>query len=329
MIEAKSMIIVSDVWTDLSKGYQRILELQAKLPVNQRARVDIISQWKHRLSSSASRYDSPSRSPKPTSMSLREDIPTHKAGDGGENKLIASLSDVLDDRFFAIQGLLVAHRLDIDVLVVGPTGIWVLESKDWSGTITVRGGDWYRQKWGGPDPSEYNRKGNDLELPHYHSRLSEFSPTWGNNGSPQNPSKYSNRNQSMDKKRLPQNQQRIKAFDRQWLREKEEVERVIRTLRLSPENANHPRSLVRGGLVFTHPRVKLEFDRSCKAGYGDIHTWVSKVKHGKFLQELKEKNIISILDSLLRRSFALKKLQESDLSSSIAEEIYREALANP
>jgi hypothetical protein len=46
----------------------------------------------------------------------------------------------------AIRGPLVAPNLDADVIVAGPTGVWVYEVKNWSGQITCERGGWRRVK---------------------------------------------------------------------------------------------------------------------------------------------------------------------------------------
>jgi Nuclease-related domain len=44
------------------------------------------------------------------------------------------------------SGLTGGRNLDADVIVVGPTGIWVWEVKHWSGEITCQHGQWRREK---------------------------------------------------------------------------------------------------------------------------------------------------------------------------------------
>jgi hypothetical protein len=56
------------------------------------------------------------------------------------------LSDHLPDDFVALHQFLIARNTDLDVLVVGPNGIWILESKYWSGTISCKNGEWQRIK---------------------------------------------------------------------------------------------------------------------------------------------------------------------------------------
>ena len=67
-------------------------------------------------------------------------------GDQGEEALISLLSKALSGDYVALRGALVARNLDADLLVVGPTGVWIYEVKHWSGEITCRGGEWLRTK---------------------------------------------------------------------------------------------------------------------------------------------------------------------------------------
>lgn len=67
-------------------------------------------------------------------------------GDVGENRLVEHLSYRLSDDYVCIKRLMVEDNLDADVVVLGPSGIWVLESKYYSGTITLRNGLWTRRK---------------------------------------------------------------------------------------------------------------------------------------------------------------------------------------
>lgn len=67
-------------------------------------------------------------------------------GDVGEEAFISHLTDRLSNDYVAVRGLLVVRNLDADVIVVGPTGIWVYEVKNWSGEITCERGEWRRVK---------------------------------------------------------------------------------------------------------------------------------------------------------------------------------------
>lgn len=65
-------------------------------------------------------------------------------GGRAEVDFLKSLS-FLDNNHIAIWGLLTSAKMtsDTDVLLLGPTGIWIFEVKYWSGEISKRDGVWY------------------------------------------------------------------------------------------------------------------------------------------------------------------------------------------
>lgn len=69
-----------------------------------------------------------------------------KYGDQGELLLMDALKGTLPDSFFAVRGSKGVEGLDTDVLLFGPNGIWILESKYWSGSIHYDGSRWLRRQ---------------------------------------------------------------------------------------------------------------------------------------------------------------------------------------
>jgi hypothetical protein len=67
-------------------------------------------------------------------------------GDVGEAAFVSHFASELPEEYVAVSGLLVARSLDADVILVGPTGIWVYEVKHWSGQIICQDGQWRRIK---------------------------------------------------------------------------------------------------------------------------------------------------------------------------------------
>lgn len=63
-----------------------------------------------------------------------------------ERRYFRYLTDVLPDEHVGVRSVLVKRRLDVDVLVVGPTAVWIFEVKHWRGTIVCRQGRWNRIK---------------------------------------------------------------------------------------------------------------------------------------------------------------------------------------
>jgi hypothetical protein len=67
-------------------------------------------------------------------------------GDEGESLFIDALNGKLSHDYLAVPNLKVRKTLDVDVLVVGPSGVWVFEVKHWSGEIVCHDGDWHRER---------------------------------------------------------------------------------------------------------------------------------------------------------------------------------------
>ncbi len=75
-----------------------------------------------------------------------QEQPERGYGLEGVSNLLEELTQKLPDHFITFQELLVTQSLDADVLVLGPNGIWVLESKFWAGQVVCRKGTWYQVK---------------------------------------------------------------------------------------------------------------------------------------------------------------------------------------
>lgn len=187
---------------------------------------------------------------------LAADGPAEEAkdGDAGETDLLRRLDVQLPDSYLAIRGIPVARSLDADVLLLGPTGLWILESKFWSGQISYREGVWHRRK-------QYYAPGGTL---------------------------------------MQEDEVIDKAFDRQWLREREQLEKTL-SLRLARRASGLTR-LIKGGLVFTHPKATLAIDRSCPVECGTIAHWVRRITTAPPDPQLSAEVQLEVLDALL--SFA-------------------------
>lgn len=83
-------------------------------------------------------------------------------GDEGVEYFARYLVARLPDEYVAVREVLVARALDVDLLVLGPTGMWILEVKHWSGEIVCRRGKWGRRRRGG---YEVNEKESDDNRP--------------------------------------------------------------------------------------------------------------------------------------------------------------------
>jgi len=69
----------------------------------------------------------------------------YDAGWRGEKRVAKLLSSKLSDDYFLINDLYLQDGGgDIDHVVLAPSGVFVLETKNWSGNITCNGDDWQR-----------------------------------------------------------------------------------------------------------------------------------------------------------------------------------------
>lgn len=68
------------------------------------------------------------------------------AGLQGQRELVRTLA-VLDDSYYLVNNLgLPGRQDDVDHLVIGPNGVFALETKNYSGRIYCRNGQWYQAK---------------------------------------------------------------------------------------------------------------------------------------------------------------------------------------
>ncbi len=65
-------------------------------------------------------------------------------GAQGERDFIQGLGEIFDDRFFVLARLMQRPREDVDVILIGPKGVWVFEVKHWSGEIYWDDHGWRR-----------------------------------------------------------------------------------------------------------------------------------------------------------------------------------------
>lgn len=73
-------------------------------------------------------------------------------GARGEHNFVRRMAHELGSSHFIIYRLQQKQGDDIDVTIVGPTGIWVFEVKYWSGTIKWDNGQWKRIQPNNPHP---------------------------------------------------------------------------------------------------------------------------------------------------------------------------------
>lgn len=67
-------------------------------------------------------------------------------GSKGEEMLVDMLANIVPSNYICLIGALVDKSLDADVILIGNNGIWILESKYYSGKIILKNDEWYRHK---------------------------------------------------------------------------------------------------------------------------------------------------------------------------------------
>lgn len=60
----------------------------------------------------------------------------------GVHATLSVLNQRLNHEWYALTNLMIAGGEDADLVIVGPSGVWVLESKWWSGYINIKNGKW-------------------------------------------------------------------------------------------------------------------------------------------------------------------------------------------
>jgi hypothetical protein len=177
-------------------------------------------------------------------------------GDIGEKELVTKLAQRLPDDHYCIKKLMVGNHLDADVVVVGPSGIWILESKYINGTIRVRNGSWSKGK-----------------------------AYFGEGGVPQI------------------EEVEFESFEEQWLREKRAVQRAIKGI--LPDHAGVNNGLIKGGLAFTHPKTRLDFDYSLNVEFKNADQWAEEICAASENGILTDEQVVQLADTLL--SYSSKK----------------------
>jgi hypothetical protein len=76
----------------------------------------------------------------------RSHLPGFQVGKEGEDKIAARLGELLDAQWYMFRNVVLPDRKeDIDIVLVGPGGIWALEVKAYTGNYRVENGRWYKE----------------------------------------------------------------------------------------------------------------------------------------------------------------------------------------
>jgi Nuclease-related domain len=73
-------------------------------------------------------------------------LPQFQVGKEGEDKIAARIGELLDAQWYMFRNVVLPERKsDIDIVLVGPGGIWALEVKAYTGNYRVENGKWYKE----------------------------------------------------------------------------------------------------------------------------------------------------------------------------------------
>lgn len=104
---------------------------------------------------------------------------TYYGGWEGERRVTKLLKSTLNDDYCLINEVCLDRKGDLDHLLLGPNGIFVIETKNWRGKITCHGDDWQRQdhrKFTGSPSRQVKNNVNKIK------RLLETQPNLRNHG---------------------------------------------------------------------------------------------------------------------------------------------------
>jgi len=159
------MWLLSADWHDLAGGFAEVRSLEADLRRRFDAELAAAEDralalatmrrgWWRRLWRRSPRVDSTMRAPglgieAEWWQAVRADPSAPRAqahGDPGVDRFHSVLNGRLAGDFLALRDLLVTGGLDVDTVIVGPTGVWVFEVKYWNAVIHCVGGQWWTER---------------------------------------------------------------------------------------------------------------------------------------------------------------------------------------
>src|SRR3954449_8817578 len=69
---------------------------------------------------------------------------TFRKGAEGEERVVARMEALLDNRWTIFRDLVLPdHSGDIDIVLVGPPGVWAIEVKSFTSNMKVENDTWY------------------------------------------------------------------------------------------------------------------------------------------------------------------------------------------
>lgn len=78
-------------------------------------------------------------------VSSQDTLDVADSAEAGQVSFLKYLAEHLPDDYFAARSPFLQSSLNVDVLVIGPTGIWLFETRHWRGRVICRDGVWQRE----------------------------------------------------------------------------------------------------------------------------------------------------------------------------------------
>ena len=181
-------------------------------------------------------------------------------GAQGVSLTLRALVHSLGDGWFALTNVMISKSEDADIVVVGPSGVWVLESKYWSGYINIEQSKWSRVK-------VYYAPGGDRQTEYTRIR---------------------------------------KAWDDQWLRQRDTIARSLRGTLTLPDGQSL-RGMIDGGIILSYRKARLSADGSQKVAIGDISAWHNRMRQSELIMRLSFEDRLRVVDVLLSTSRQYQK----------------------
>jgi hypothetical protein len=209
-----------------------------------------------------------------------------KAGEKGGADFLTLLTRSLPDLYAALP------LFGTDVLVFGPSGIWVFKVENWSGTVVKQEGVWKQIQTLSRAPS-----GNRGYL--------------AGTGTTTRDKPGRERFEEITHEPGP---------DDQWLQQKQEIVKTLE--RHLPERA-WTLNLIQGGVVFSHPKVNLDKKhiQGNSASYGRPKGWAERIRHAPPVEGFPLEMQLEILDAL-----AESGSQQTVSAKNEAESLYQQAV---
>jgi hypothetical protein len=215
--------------------------------------------------------------PIPTEMQVKAQAEqTEKWGLIGEFILIRKLAEAVSPNTVILHSVMPKPRDDMDVIVIGPKGLWYFEVKYENAEFSWHNGEWQVWKFD-------------------HQAKKPVRSFW---------------------KEYP---------DAQWYRMRTEALENLKT-RAPALAAKYPNAIkINGGIVFAHPEVTFDIDKSPPFLYGNPGGMVTKYQSAPNLPEMTPEMILYLTEILLAKHQALNPGRPVNSMNVYAETVIRRA----